>query len=552
MTTENAEHFVSRAELTRFLEEVVSLRLCIKDEGGRILWANDRFLQDAPDAEGKDTLQLYPQEGAAYLDSDRAALEDGRCTRVERLPTPSGLAQVLVWKQRLSHADGPLLLCGFVDVSELADQRDSDRAELEYRAAHDSLTGLVNRDHLLLILDKLTQQRHAAFSVLYVDLDGFKTVNDTDGHQTGDAVLREVAQVIEQVTRGGDIAGRIGGDEFLVLMPHASGTEASIACRRIQAMLERPLPCGVQQSVSIGIATFREGVTSDQLISEADSAMYAAKRSRSGCNIYNQVGQCATPIDRLEALEQAIEQQHIEPFLQPIVQTHNHRFVGFEALARWRQGDQHKSPAFFLPLAEEAGWLSRIDWLMLTQACQELEHLTDQYLSVNVSGATLLEPGFSTRLRQLIADTFINPELLKLEISEAIAIGADQALEGKILPELAQLHQAPVAPALLVDDFGSAFAQLQQIKTLIEALPAGAVQALKLDSSFVRGVNEDPVSLTLCRMAIETAHSLGLSAIAEGVEHRPEETTLRGLGCDFLQGYLVGHPLPVDEYLSFP
>jgi EAL domain-containing protein (putative c-di-GMP-specific phosphodiesterase class I) len=202
-----------------------------------------------------------------------------------------------------------------------------------------------------------------------------------------------------------------------------------------------------------------------------------------------------------------------------------------------------------LGLAADAGWLPQIDWLMLKKICMELEHFEGQYLSCNVSGQTLADPHFSDRLTQLIADTFINPQQLNLEISETIAIAADRVLEQSIFSQLAALYESGNAPRLMVDDFGSAFAQLQQLRSLIKQLPPNSIYALKLDRSFVAGVQNDPTNLTLCRATIEMAHNLGLEVIAEGVETESEAITLRGLSCDYLQGYLLGKPLPIDEYL---
>ncbi|PZV07276.1 MAG: hypothetical protein DCF32_07815, partial [Leptolyngbya sp.] len=231
----------------------------------------------------------------------------------------------------------------------------------------------------------------------------------------------------------------------------------------------------------------------------------------------------------------------------PIALSHNRRIVGYEVLARWIKPDGSVvSPADFIPLAADAGWMPRLDWLMLTQAIAALEHFEGQWLSVNVSGPTLFESGFGERLAEQLAGFFARPEDLRLEISESIAIGCSPVIQGSILDQLKNLAATDDAVGLLVDDYGSAYAHLLAIMRLCKEVPS--VQAIKLVGDLVSGLDNDPSKLTICRNTIEMAHDLDLQVIAEGVETEAEALTLKFLRCDYLQGYHLGRPLPLSEY----
>jgi diguanylate cyclase (GGDEF)-like protein len=426
----------------------------------------------------------------------------------------------------------------------LLTERRRDRADLEFRATHDTLTGLLNRATFYALLDNACRQRKPAFALLYLDLNKFKLINDTQGHVVGDVVLKATAKRIVGAVRDGDAVARMGGDEFAVLLPATSTVEAAIVCDRVAQAIREPLPEGSITS-ACGIASYCEGDTPDTIIDRADKAMYVAKRRQAVCQA--DTGECAVPLDLIQDLDLALRDGGIVPYFQPIAVSHNRRFVGYEVLARWTKDGRLVSPGEFIPVAEEAGWMPRLDWLMLDHACQLLEHFPGQWLSVNISGATLLEPGFREQLSELMTGYFISPEQLSLEISESIAIGSGSVLESEgILQELGQLA---TNLKLFVDDYGSAYAQLKSLMELCQQVKA--VRAIKIDAGLVRGLAEDAggVKRTICLNTIQLAHGLGLDAIAEGVEDQAEALALCGLGCDYLQGYHIGYPLPIEEYL---
>jgi diguanylate cyclase len=417
--------------------------------------------------------------------------------------------------------------------------------QLTYDATHDGLTGLLNRSTFYALLQHSCDQRDACFALICLDLNGFKAINDSRGHLAGDAILREVATEMNNAIRDGDAIARTGGDEFLIKLGGAGPTEAAVICKRLTAAIHRT---GV--SAAAGIAAYLDGDTPDALVARADRAMYAAKRRGESCWMDGHSTCPSVPLDLITEIDKALEAGDFVPFYQPIAAAHNRRFLGYEALARWRVGDSWRSPADFLHIIQDAGWLPRLDWLILRQACADLEHFEGQWLSINVSGPTLAERGFRDRLVELLNGYWVDPRRINLEISETIAIGVDPIVsDGGILPKLGAINQvAPVG--LMVDDYGSAYAQLQALMALCQSLPS--VRFLKLDSALVSDVDSNPVKLTICRNAIELAHGLNLQAIAEGVETEPEAMTLRGLHCDQLQGYLLGRPLPIDEYAVYP
>jgi len=545
MTKPTAPTAPTTEEILDFLSRTMNLRLFLKDEQGRIVWGNASMLAAVPDAgSGKTTVELFdfdPDAATVYLDSDRVAREQGRDQRLEPF-RPAGRDEiVLTWKQRLDRDGSIFIMGGFIDMTEIVQEKNQTLAAMAYRAAHDDLTGLLNRGTFYALLENSCAQRNPAFAVLYIDLNGFKQVNDSLGHIAGDELLKKVAAAISDAVREGDATGRMGGDEFCILLPGASSVEAAVVCDRVSSAIAR-----LGASSACGIAVFSSGESPDDVIARADRAMYVAKRGHEPCRV-DQVGACAVPVDLIQALDAAIERGGLVPFFQPIVQSHNRRVLGYEALCRWPHAGKILGPGDFLPIAEEAGWLPRIDWLMLEQACRELEYFEGQWISVNLSGDTLLQPGFKERLAELMRGYFVSQEQISLEISESIAIGQSPNGISLVLKELGHLAGEIHQVKLFVDDYGSAFAQLQALMALCQKVPS--VKALKLDASLVSGLHKDTVKSTICRSTIDMAHGLGLDTIAEGVETEEEALALRGLGCDLLQGFLLGRPLPIEEYI---
>jgi diguanylate cyclase (GGDEF)-like protein len=414
---------------------------------------------------------------------------------------------------------------------------------LEFRATHDPLTGLFNRAMFYVLLDNNCKQREPRFSVIYLDLNNFKAVNDTYGHQAGDTLLKQVGNAISANLREGDAVARMGGDEFLILLPDTGLVEAAVICDRVSSAVAA---IHAEVSSSSGIAEYRVGDDPDLVIARADQAMYSAKAEQTACAIFAGVSCDISKIQDIQELDKAIDNKELVPFLQPIAVSYNHRILGYEALVRWPTPTGLKSPGQFLPIAEQAGWLPRIDWLMLSEVCRQLEYFPDQWVSVNLSASTILEAGFVAKLKALLEGYFLNPQQLSLEISESAAISGsvegDQIIDRlqEISHEVGQIH-------ILVDDYGSAYAQPIALLKLIKQVPN--VKALKIVGDLVSGLDSDPDKMTACQNAISMAHGLRLEAIAEGVETEGEAHRLVSMNCDYLQGYWLGRPLPIKEYI---
>ncbi|MFH7241825.1 MAG: putative bifunctional diguanylate cyclase/phosphodiesterase [Spirulina sp.] len=539
MTIEPTAAAPSMAELLTLLEQTAGLRLFIKNTEGQILWANTGAVSDLDDGSHIHGPASLDSALASDIDQrgDELALQRGHSQGIE----PLGDRFIQIWKTRIEREGQTYILGGYLDCTERVLSEERELRRLEYEATHDSLTGLLNRGSFYMLLESACQQRRPKLALLYLDLNGFKRINDIQGHLEGDRLLRVVANHLTASVRSGDAVARMGGDEFTVLLPGASSVEAMVVADRISKLMPKD---GL--TTAMGIAAWEKGDTPDAIVGRADELMFLAKRDGVPCRTSST---CTTSIDLVQALDQALEQGEIVPYFQPIAASRNRRIIGYELLARWvRPGGQVVSPAEFMPILAEARWMSRLDWLMLRAGMRALEHFSDQWLSINISEETLFDAEFSNRLARELESHFASTEFLRLEISESIAISVQPLLEGRdAITQLKNLASADVDIGLLVDDYGSAYAHLLAIMRLCEEVPN--VRAIKLVGDLVRNIDNTPAKITICRNAIELAHGLGLETIAEGVETEAELMTLRGLHCDSVQGYYLGVPLAMDEYL---
>jgi len=525
-------------QLLELLEQVAGLRLFLKDEEGRLLWSNQSFADDFEPATGQTTEAIADEDDAAvYRGGDAVALARGQSNSIEPLCD----RYVHTWKQRIERDGTRLIVGGYIDCTDMVLRQEEGRAKLEYEAAHDHLTGLLNRGTFYALLENACSQRHPDFSLIYIDLNGFKQINDTQGHLAGDRILEAVSRQIKLAVRHGDAIARLGGDEFVVLLLGASSIEASVICDRVA----EDIASVGRVTAAAGIASYQDGDCPDDILGRADQAMYQAKRDGVSCRA---AIACASPVNRAKEIDQALKTGAIVPYYQPIAASRNRRIVGYELLARWiRDGGSVVSPGVFLPVIVESGWAPRLDWQMLRQGLAALENFQGQWLSINVSEQTLFDPDFGPRLASEIDYYFADPDQLRLEISESIAIRVGPSLQGPdAIGSLRSLAEADTQVGILVDDYGSAYAHLLAIMRLCREVPN--VQAIKLVSDLVSGIDSDPAKITICKTTIELAHGLGLETIAEGVETEAELLTLRGLHCDYLQGYFLGRPLPLSEY----
>ena len=419
--------------------------------------------------------------------------------------------------------------------------------QLRRLAFTDPLTGLANR---ALFNDRLehavARREREQVSVLLLDLDDFKHVNDLLGHQVGDELLAEVARRLQGCVRPQDTVARLGGDEFAVVLE--SDADPELVVRRVTEALEEPAVLGERQLVptaSTGLATTDSGsIDAEELLRRADIAMYEAKRAGKGRYAVFQPSMTSTLQARadLEAgLRGAVQRDEIVVHYQPIVDVRAGRVVRVEALVRWQRPDGMVMPTVFLPVAEQSGWIRGIGQRVLERTCSDLgSWLTaDQHRSVavNVSPVQLREPDFAADVLAAVAECCLLPSQLVLEVTESVFLDAGPV----VVAQLDRLRAAGVLVA--IDDFGTGYSSLGRL----QALP---VDSLKVDRSFVEGVGDPSAELPILTSLLVMAHALDLDVTAEGVETPLQATRLVSLGADFLQGHHLSPPVPGAELLA--
>jgi diguanylate cyclase (GGDEF)-like protein len=477
----------------------------------------------------------------------------------------SGLQDELLAVKAVQEGAQDYLIKGRVDGDSLgrsinyAIERKQSETELQRRAMHDELTGLPNR---ALFLDRLVHavawsRRHrSTFSVMFLDLDRFKLVNDSLGEETGDAVLVEVARRLGDILRSTDTAARVGGDEFIVLLEDISDEQQAVhIAERIVSGLELPLELHSDKiyiTASIGIVVARGAEVDDPeaLLREADSAMYRAKKRGVRCELFDNElrSRVAERRDVEQALADAIENDEFRVLYQPQMDLRSGEIVGVEALVRWDHPERGLlAPADFIWLAEETGLILPIGAGVLRDALAQCRHWADARadtplrVCVNLSGRQFADPELVPAVRRALAEADVPAESLCLEVTEAVMIqDVESAFETmKELKELGVL--------LSIDDFGTGYSSLKSLKGM-------PVDSLKVDRSFVAGLSEDRgEDAAIVTAVVSLAHSLGLTAIAEGVETADQLEKLKALECDLAQGFYFARPRPaavIDELLG--
>ena len=434
---------------------------------------------------------------------------------------------------------------GFVGTMEDVTDRKTLEERLVHQATHDALTGLPNRlilnEHLAhnLARSKRTNER---VGVIFCDLDRFKIVNDSLGHETGDRLLKAVARRMNTALRETDVVGRFGGDEFVVLVTGPDDSAIRDAADRLQGIFAEPFDIGLGRpyasSGSIGIALSSADSTPETLLRDADVAMYRAKeRGRGRAEEFDERLR-ARALDRLALisdLPHALANNELVLLYQPIVATPQCQLVSVEALVRWDHPTRGRlSPDVFIGLAEETGLILPIgDWI-LEHACRELLTADRVMLNVNLSATQLDDPGLVDRVASVLARTGFPGSRLMLEITESVLM---QNVE-KTVETLRNLKALGVSIA--VDDFGTGYSSLNYLSSF-------PIDSLKVDRSFIQGLGfQGESDREIVRTVIALAHSLGLSATAEGVETDTQLAALRVLGCDFVQGFLFNEPVSLD------
>lgn len=478
---------------------------------------------------------------------------DGEAT----ITTPSGeTARLLVASSEFEAGDRPLTTVIARDISE----RLRFEEKLAYQAHHDALTGLPNRFAVLEALSALGPEDPLA--VLFVDLDGFKSVNDTHGHVAGDRVLTEVGRRLSDNVRPGDFVGRLGGDEFVVIMHDiAQDSDATSFGYRLIREIEQPYDDEnhlFSLSASIGIAMFSRGLGAEasgplDAIRRADSAVYAAKRrGRGRVEAFDErlQAQIVQQADIELALRSAVRNDELELHLQPVHDVVLQRFTGVEALVRWnRPGHGMVSPGDFIPVAERSSLIDEIGRWVLTTACSTLarwaedDRTADLTIAVNIAGSHLLDGDLVHDLDGALHLTGADPRLLEFELTET-QLMEDHTRAADILEQI-RARGINVA----IDDFGTGYSSMAYLRGL-------PIDTLKIDRSFIAPIGEadasgGTVDTTVVDALLSIGHALGLSVVAEGVETQQQLDYVGAHGADRIQGFFLARPMPIADAERF-
>ena len=484
--------------------------------------------------------------------------DDLRAAATQRARLELGIADTYLLEQRYVRSDGAFVWArtrvsvtedegvalAITHIEDVTEQR-MVAEQLTHAATHDGLTELPNRAALVERLDELLARADVGqVSVLFIDLDNFKLVNDSLGHGVGDELLRQVASRLRHVMRDTDRLARLGGDEFVVLVD--GGVDPAVVAERLRRAVQRPIVIEEHELVvtaSIGFAVNSSSeLTADDLLRDADAAMYRAKAAgRDRVEAFTEETRAASvaALQTSSELRRGLERGEVVPYFQPIVDLEGGQVVGFEVLARWLHPDRGLLlPGQFLPMAEESGLIVDLGAGILRDSLAQLAHwravglqFASCSLSINVATQQLIDGRFLDVVHDALGETGIDADSLWLEITET-ALMADTNAAGRALRDLRGLGLH-----LSVDDFGTGYSSLTYLKRF-------PVEAIKIDRSFVTGLGLEADDTSIVEAVVRLGHSLGLSVVAEGVETPLQLNRLRELGCDKGQGYLFGRPRP--------
>lgn len=548
-----------RDRAQRFLE-VASTLVVVLDAQGRVELVNRQGCEllgfEEGELIGRDWLEMVVPT-ADRLDARLAFLrlvsgvEPPGETLETFVHTKSGERRKIAWRNAaLRDAEGTIT--AVLRSGEDVTARREAEAQVTYLAYHDRLTGLPNR---ALLEEQLTRdlsrarRSGAAVALLYFDLDNFKLVNDSFGHTAGDAVLRETALRVSELTRAGDVLARQGGDEFLLLLECSDSEDptdaAQVAGDRIAAALDRPFEVSGAEfhvGASIGVALFPEhGDDPESLFKCADAAMYQAKRAGGGTVAFyeHRASDARQRLSLTSRLRRAIDEGELRLHYQPIVRVEDGGLAGLEALVRWQDPQEGLiPPGMFIPVAEETGLIDGIGAWVVEELCGQAAAWASEgfepRLSFNLSPRQLRRSDLVSSIADRIASHGLDPAQFCAELTET-ALLSDARRQRSLLTEL---HEAGLTIA--IDDFGSGHSSLGRLRDL-------PVQVLKVDRSFLARVPADPGSNAVVGAVLELGKALGMMTVVEGVEQPEQLAFLRAHDCFLAQGFLLGRPVPADE-----
>lgn len=538
--------------------------ISVKDLDGNVVLASDHFKQMANIDEdgfvGKNVFDVYPRDVAqAMWDIDHAAQSKQQTfeTELDLIHKDGSVHTYLIVKFPLRNKENNVFgVCTIgTDISERKLAEDALREQqsrLNYMAFHDSLTALPNRS---LFYDRIfhglarARRSNSKLALMLLDIDRFKVINDSLGHDSGDLLLKAIAMRLNEGVRDMDTVARLGGDEFVVVLEGVHDIDDVIfVANKLLVTLARPLEISgheITTTVSIGVSMFPEdGADTDELLKNADIAMYKAKEAgKNNCQFYAK-GMSATAVNYLlleNDLRRAVEQNQLILYYQPQVNLQTGELTGVEALVRWQHPERGLvSPAHFIPLAEETGLIVPIGEWVLREACRQQKAWLNSgkrvgRMAVNLSPRQFRQKNFPGKVEAILRETQLKAEYLELEITESCAM--EHA--GETINQLNQLNQMGLF--LAIDDFGTGYSSLAYLQRF-------PIQKLKIDSSFIHDIHDDQGDAAIAKSIIGLAHNMQLCVVAEGVETECQADWLRQQGCDQGQGFLYAKPLTPKQF----
>jgi diguanylate cyclase (GGDEF)-like protein len=511
---------------------------------------------------GKNVFDVYPKDVAQSIcDIDTATKTKQQTFEVELdlMHKDGSMHTYLMVKFPLRSKENRVFgVCTIgTDISErkLAENAlREQQSRLNYMAFHDSLTGLPNRS---LFYDRIyhglarARRGNSKVALMLLDIDRFKNINDSLGHDAGDLMLKAIAMRLNEGVRDMDTVARLGGDEFVVVLEGVHDLEdVMFVANKLLVTLARPMEISgheITSTVSIGVSIFPEdGDVTDELLKHADIAMYKAKEAgKNNCQFYTK-GMNATAVKYLlleNDLRRALELHQFTLHYQPQIDLKTGDLMGVEALVRWQHPDRGLvSPAHFIPLAEETGLIVPIGEWVLREACRQQKLWLDAgkkvgKIAVNLSPRQFRQKNFPGKVEAILRETQLAAEYLELEITESCAM--EHA--GETINQLNQLNQ--MGMYLAIDDFGTGYSSLAYLQRF-------PIQKLKIDRSFVNDIHDDMNDAAITKTIIGLAHSMQLRVVAEGVETQNQADWLRQCGCDQAQGFLYAKPMSPKQFES--